>query len=452
MPAVAHQIIPLAVEHTLDSLLGGILLSGIAWAWLRIARRQNSASRFFILFILLIGIAVLPIFGLSWIRPAAFNSGLKAHSLVTLPSDFAAYLFIGWAIVAFVLLTRIVLGFLQLSRLKKSCYAFPAGSAEQRTMDALHESPRAVELCLSDRVSVPTALGFTRPAIIAIPHWLEDQLTPEELHHLVLHELAHLRRWDDWTTLAQRILGAVLFFHPAVWWLQSRISLEREMACDECVLAQTGNARAYAKSLATMAERSFVRRTFTLAQAAVSHLQQTTQRVTKILAPIAPRRAYSTALLFVSMVSFGGLTVAASYYSPDLVSFTSTPAAPKLEASLKAPLPLVKLAPKTTLASLKSNLPASSAVTLSLVTRRSPIMADKPQADAALSRRVPNHPPVIQAKATPDRVLTTERPEWLVVWQATYNDNGSLLVVERSYWRVIVFQNIHLKEQPRKAI
>ena len=41
-----------------------------------------------------------------------------------------------------------------------------------------------------------------------------------ELNTILLHELAHLGRWDDWTNLAQKVLGALLFFHPAVWWIK----------------------------------------------------------------------------------------------------------------------------------------------------------------------------------------------------------------------------------------
>jgi beta-lactamase regulating signal transducer with metallopeptidase domain len=40
------------------------------------------------------------------------------------------------------------------------------------------------------------------------------QLSPEEIKVILLHELAHLRRWDDWTNLAQKIVKAVFFFHP----------------------------------------------------------------------------------------------------------------------------------------------------------------------------------------------------------------------------------------------
>ncbi len=100
------------------------------------------------------------------------------------------------------------------------------------------DSPRPVKLCVSDRLRVPTAIGFTKPLVV-IPSWTMEELSAAELNPILLHELAHLRRRDDWTNLVQKILGALLFFHPAVWWIEKKLALEREMACDDLVLAST---------------------------------------------------------------------------------------------------------------------------------------------------------------------------------------------------------------------
>ena len=98
-----------------------------------------------------------------------------------------------------------------------------------------------------------------------------------------MHELAHLRRWDDWTNLAQKIVKALFFFHPAVWWIEKKVSLEREMACDDAVLAETESPRAYAECLAHLAEKTLIQRSVALAQAALGRLRHTSLRVAKIL-------------------------------------------------------------------------------------------------------------------------------------------------------------------------
>ena len=141
---------------------------------------------------------------------------------------------------------------------------------------------RKVSLCVSDQVQVPTAIGFSRPAVV-IPAWLLNEVSTPELKQVLFHELTHLRRRDDWTNLIQKVAKALLFFHPLVWWIEARLSLEREMACDDAVLARTANARDYAQCLTRMAEKSFLRRQVILAQAAVNRMRQLSLRVTQIL-------------------------------------------------------------------------------------------------------------------------------------------------------------------------
>jgi len=109
------------------------------------------------------------------------------------------------------------------------------------------------------------------------------ELSPSELNQILLHELAHLRRYDDWTNLAQQLVRAVFFFHPAVWWIEGRVSLEREIACDDAVIAATHSARSYAECLAHLAEKTFVQRSVALAQAAIGKMHQVSTRVAQIL-------------------------------------------------------------------------------------------------------------------------------------------------------------------------
>jgi uncharacterized protein (TIGR03435 family) len=65
----------------------------------------------------------------------------------------------------------------------------------------------------------------------------------------LLHEAAHLARWDDWTNLLARILGAVLALHPIALWVLQRIDIEREAACDDWAVSRLQSARTYARSL-----------------------------------------------------------------------------------------------------------------------------------------------------------------------------------------------------------
>ena len=181
---------------------------------------------------------------------------------------------------------------------------------------------RKASILVSERVQVPTAIGFFKPAVI-LPAWMAQDCAGDEIRHVLRHELAHLRRRDDWTNLVQKIVKAVLFFSPGVWWMEHELSLHREMACDDAVLAQTASPRSYAECLARVAEKSFLRRQMALAQAAVSRMRQLTRRVARIL---DPNRTQTTVLwkpavpAVVVLAAVSGISVSRA---PELVSFNN---------------------------------------------------------------------------------------------------------------------------------
>ena len=87
-------------------------------------------------------------------------------------------------------------------------------------------------------------LGIARPLIV-LPSALVTGWSPEQVE-LALHELAHVRRWDNLVNLLQRVVESALFFHPAVWVLSGWVRREREHCCDQIVVQHTGRALDYA--------------------------------------------------------------------------------------------------------------------------------------------------------------------------------------------------------------
>jgi len=309
----------LFTERMLGSLLGGIILALVAWIALRLIGRQNSRTRFSVWFATLLGIAALPFLGRF---EAAAGIARDSAPLIRLPESWAIYLLITWATAASYGLARIVVGLWQVRRLRRTCRAVDPQTLDAALQNEIAEfrGTRPVTLCVSDAVHVPTAIGFGRPAVV-LPSWCLQDLKPEEVHAVVLHELQHLRRRDDWTNLLQQVVGALFFFHPAVWWLEGRLALEREMACDDAVIAATSNRRAYARCLVSLAEKSYVRRGLAMAQAAVSRVQQMTARVTQILATDRPANTMSwkpAACIMGIVTVIGGASVSVA---PQLVAF-----------------------------------------------------------------------------------------------------------------------------------
>src|SRR5579863_6446942 len=318
-----HAIAQFSTLRILDSLVEGSALAGFGALLLRITPRQNAAARFTVWFSTLLAIAGLPLIAASIphrIVPVAIT-----RPAITLPESWAFYLFGAWALIAGYSLFRVARAAWHLRVIRKSCCAIDSSQLDpllQRTLRC-YRMQRAVELCTSEQVKVPTAIGLMKPTVV-VPAWVLCELSAPELNQILLHELAHLRRHDDWTNLIQQVVKAFFFFHPAVWWIEKRIALEREMACDDAVLAETDSPRAYAECLANLAERSFVRRSLAMAQAALGRVRQTSQRIAGILDVNRPKGSAGTWKPGVSLVAAVAIAcVVFNARAPRLVGFAS---------------------------------------------------------------------------------------------------------------------------------
>ncbi len=305
-------------ERTANSLLEGIGIALFTWMLLQLLGRRNSSTRFAVWLAALGGIAALPWLSSLGGRIAVSTGGA---SPITIPEMWASFFFLIWAAITAAMLLRIALSLWRVWQLRRNCQPLSMNELEslpQATLQDIHLT-RGVVIAQSDRVSVPTAVGFFKPVIL-LPAWAITDLSPQELNAILIHELAHLQRHDDWTNLAQNILRAVFFFHPAVWWVDRQLSVEREMACDDVVLAHTSNPRAYAECLISVAEKSLLRRGFALAQAAVGRMHQTSLRISQILdAKRSPAtRVWKPALGLVATICAAGVAYVTT--APELIA------------------------------------------------------------------------------------------------------------------------------------
>jgi beta-lactamase regulating signal transducer with metallopeptidase domain len=383
-------------ECLLNTAVEGVVLAGLVWTVLRLVGRQNSGTRFAIWFSALVAIVALPFVSGSRFIASHFTALPPAslHRQIVLSPAIAFCLFMAWALVAGLLLFRLSLGLWSVVHFRRNCSELDLAGFDPAIGRIVRdfESSRRVTLYVSSGATVPAAIGFFRPAII-FPAWLLPQLSADEIRIILLHELAHLRRWDDWTNLAQKVVKAIFFFHPAVWWIESRLTLEREMACDEMVLAQTASARAYASSLISFAEKLQGRRGLALAQALVSRMHQMSLRLAQILDAKSPRR---TALWRPALGLTAGmlaLAVGAAPYIPRVVAFQiqSSPSASKMQASQttsSTPVHAVAAIPAAERAMQFRPAPQARAISASFHSRTSvpPLKLKRPSRQPALIR------------------------------------------------------------------
>ncbi|MGB9234753.1 MAG: M56 family metallopeptidase [Terriglobales bacterium] len=287
-----------AIERALNSLPEGLLIALLAGTLLRILPRQNSRTRFAVWFAALLAVAGLPALGgLSRLSTASTWSS-HAAAAISLPAHWATFLFVVWALAVAVFAARLIVGVWRLHELRQTCNPVDPADLDLTLRALLAElnsanlfPSRPVTLATSASLRVPAAIGLWKPMIV-LPPWALRELAPSDLAIIFRHESAHLRHWDDWTNLIQKIVRALFFFHPAVWWIDNRLSIEREMACDDVVVAQTANPAGYASCLVSLLERSLTERGWTMAQAIVHRARETSMRLTRILdnnRPIATR-------------------------------------------------------------------------------------------------------------------------------------------------------------------
>jgi beta-lactamase regulating signal transducer with metallopeptidase domain len=326
------------------------------------------------------------------------------HPLIRIRSrKVAAAVEILWTLLSLAMLARLAGGYRELRRLKSGATPAPdRWELRLRRLCAINGVRRQTRLLISKQIPGPVSLGFLDPVIL-IPCAFLGTLSDAELDHILMHELAHLQRRDDWTNLAQRLIEAVLPIQPAIYWLSHRMSLEREMACDDWVIAATGTAKPYAASLTKVAELAQFGPAGILAAGAAGNQSQLLRRVHHMLdrtRNAAPKLLFGP--LAVAVAAVAGLLYLAAR-APEMVAFAqnpvkensrqerSVPETPKAPHSLQTPL-----AP---IAALASRAPLSSPASVLSYASLSPIVL--PTASAAQAATSPLAPPAPLAPSAP---------------------------------------------------
>jgi bla regulator protein BlaR1 len=94
----------------------------------------------------------------------------------------------------------------------------------------------------------PGVFGVFRPVLL-LPDGIADRLTPSELQAILAHELCHVRRWDNLSSLIHMVVEFLFWFHPLVWWIETRMIKEQENACDEEVMRLGCDPQVYAEGI-----------------------------------------------------------------------------------------------------------------------------------------------------------------------------------------------------------
>ncbi|HKO18732.1 MAG TPA: M56 family metallopeptidase, partial [Acidobacteriaceae bacterium] len=327
-----HELISAASQVATSAVAAamwqGLLLAGAAALGMRLLPETPAPVRFTIWFAVFLLVAGVPFATVSFGHIGAPTaSSVPSHPWFTLDARWCVWIAAIWAAASLIRAITLVAAAFRVRALWK--HARPV------ELELPENMSRGAQVCVSDQVDRPTVIGFFAPKIV-IPDWLIEKLSPEELEHVVLHEAGHLSRRDDWLNLLQKLALVLFPLNPALAWVERRLCFERELACDERVLHATGEPKAYAECLATLAEYRLQRRGLVrglaLALGALGRESELTKRVLRILSGGARMKKNQARLVFGGSMLTLVFVASAMERSPQVVGFRQTGQTASIEA------------------------------------------------------------------------------------------------------------------------
>ncbi len=319
-----QAISQIAATVLISSIWQGVLLAAMIWVCMKLAPRTAAGSRFVIWMAVFAATTMLPVLSLFASHDGSAYSQVSSHPAVRallLDSRWAVGIAALWAIFSAGRAIALARNAVRLSTLWKRCTPIDTTPAIASLL--AQAGVRRARLCTSPDVDQPCVIGFLAPRIL-VPDWLLEKATSAELEQIVLHEVTHLRRFDDWTNLVQKVALVCFPLNPALIWVERRLCSERESACDEGVIRATNAPREYATCLANLAEQRLARASATLSLGAWERRSQLAARIESILggaAGLSPlkARAVVAALILAtagSAIKLGGAAQLVSFTSP----------------------------------------------------------------------------------------------------------------------------------------
>jgi bla regulator protein blaR1 len=167
------------------------------------------------------------------------------------------------------------------------------------------EIHKPVQVWISETISTPVTVGFLKPVIL-VPLAAVNQLNTQQMEAVLLHELAHIKRYDYLVNIITVIIKTIFYFNPFTRSLANVIEEEREKSCDEWVLQYQYDAFAYSSAL--LALEQMKRHSLQLALAAASNRELLLERIKKIMGiPSAPVYSVKNNLKWISGIAGSAL-------------------------------------------------------------------------------------------------------------------------------------------------
>lgn len=423
---------------------------------LRPLARAHANVRYVVCWAALLLVIALP--AVSWLvasaPAAAVRAAVPAAAVVLVPDAWwtsSAAMVVAWAVWCGVHAVRFAGALVAIRRARANSRPFPP-EVEARLPHWLRVSRhgRRAALVLSESVTSAAVLGCGRPMIAVAPSLL-TALEPSELDRVLVHEWAHVRRRDDLVHVAQVAIRAVAGWHPAVWSLDRRLHVEREVACDEMTVAITGSPESYAACLVKLADARGAERT-TLAAPAMLRAAGLRARVTRIVSQrtwLAPAPARGIAAGVVTMLAAAAIGVAALRLVEASVLALPLPqhSIPLVGQGFRGPVPGTWIAPSAESMSTRGPRTPVAAAPSSVVEREPQLPVSEPPAAAV------EPPPAVDVRTTASEPAPPqpEEPVVAAAGAATASPPPATVEPDRSPWKDVADGGVAVGRKSKDA-
>ncbi len=295
------------LKFLVDTTMKSFLIFVVAGLFAFCLRRKSAAMRGFVWSMAIIGCLIIPLLSLvlpKWEldilpeTPVSIASiQLPTESVSSIPitltpsqpdprTDQSApfttlhwtdWIAIVWAGAGLFLLIRLIVGVGAIWHISARSSSF------SRAVERLPSDwNRRVNVRLSNRITVPMVWGFLSPVILLpvdAEHW-----QTERLRAVLLHELAHIKRWDWMVQTVAQTTCAVYWFNPLVWFAAHRVRIEAEQACDDHVLNAGYRSTDYAQHLLDVTRNVKIAKATSSAAVAIARSSKIEGRLRTVLA------------------------------------------------------------------------------------------------------------------------------------------------------------------------
>ena len=269
----SHPLIQSLGQTIIHSLWQGTAITLLCWLILCFIRKDQAQARYWIHSGGIVSIFLIAVFTfINLYQSSVFDGaspgnefsgfrliliqlqtfeGQEVSNFSEVLSNSLPYISILWLAGLMVFSVRLIGGYSRVQKLKSSGIALQS-MAWQLMVQRISERMNLgifVEIKESAKIFVPTLIGHAKP-ILLFPFGALASMPVSQVEAIISHELAHVKRHDYLINLLLSFLEVVFFFHPAVWYLQSQVKNNRELACDDLAISITRDPANYAKALA----------------------------------------------------------------------------------------------------------------------------------------------------------------------------------------------------------